>query len=62
MPDMTMTAEELRRARAQLGLTQSAMARALEMQLRGYQRWEGNERRISKLAARTVREMLSRGG
>lgn len=53
----TMTAEEVRDARAKLGLTQIEMARELGVALRTYRRWEkGLIRQPGALAIRQLVE------
>ncbi len=42
-PVPTMEPDELRAIRAELGLTQTEMAKRLGVKLRGYQAWEADE-------------------
>ena len=52
-----MTKEQLKQARQQLGLTQAAMAKAMGIGTRKWERWEGGHSPISPEGARLV-EML----
>lgn len=53
-----MTPAEFRAARERLGLTQTAMAAALEVTLRAVQMWEAGERGIPGPARVALRFML----
>ena len=53
-----MQPAELRAARASLGMTQSELAAALEVDLRTVQKWEGAERAIPGPARVALRFML----
>ena len=55
----TMTADELIEARATLDKVQREMAELLGVDLRTYQRWEGNERNVSGPAVLLMRLILS---
>lgn len=52
-----MTPAEIKQARQQLGLTQAAMAKAMGIGTRKWERWEGGHSPISQEGARLV-EML----
>lgn len=52
-----MTSSQLKQARHQLGLTQAAMANAMGIGTRKWERWEGGHSPISPEGARLV-EML----
>lgn len=52
-----MTSSQLKEARHQLGLTQAAMAKAMGIGTRKWERWEGGHSPISPEGARLV-EML----
>lgn len=52
-----MNKSQLKQARHQLGLTQSAMAKAMGIGTRKWERWEGGHSPISPEGARLV-EML----
>ena len=52
-----MTPSQLKQARQQLGLTQAAMAKAMGIGTRKWERWEGGHSPISPEGARLV-EML----
>ena len=49
-----MTKEQLKQARQQLGLTQAAMAKAIGIGTRKWERWEGGHSPISPEGARLV--------
>ena len=49
-----MTAQQLKQARHQLGLTQAAMAKAMGIGTRKWERWEGGHSPISPEGARLV--------
>ena len=49
-----MTKEQLKQARHQLGLTQAAMAKAMGIGTRKWERWEGGHSPISPEGARLV--------
>ena len=52
-----MTHDQLKQARRELGLTQAAMAKAMGIGTRKWERWEGGHSPISPEGARLV-EML----
>ena len=52
-----MTPDQIKQARHQLGLTQAAMAKAMGIGTRKWERWEGGHSPISPEGARLV-EML----
>ena len=49
-----MTPAEIKQARQQLGLTQAAMAKAMGVGTRKWERWEGGHSPISPEGARLV--------
>ena len=49
-----MTPEQIKQARQQLGLTQAAMAKAMGIGTRKWERWEGGHSPISPEGARLV--------
>ena len=49
-----MTKEQLKQARQQLGLTQAAMAKAMGIGTRKWERWEGGHSPISPEGERLV--------
>lgn len=49
-----MTKEQLKQARQSLGLTQAAMAKAMGIGTRKWERWEGGHSPISPEGARLV--------
>ena len=49
-----MNAEQLKQARRELGLTQAAMAKAMGIGTRKWERWEGGHSPISPEGARLV--------
>ena len=53
-----MTKEQLKQARHQLGLTQAAMAKAMGIGTRKWERWEGGHSPISPEGARLVEVLL----
>ncbi len=53
-----MTKEQLKQARHQLGLTQAAMAKAMGIGTRKFERWEGGHSPISPEGARLVELLL----
>lgn len=53
-----MTAQQLKQARHQLGLTQAAMAKAMGIGTRKWERWEGGHSPISPEGARLVELLL----
>jgi len=53
-----MTKEQLKQARHRLGLTQSAMANAMGIGTRKWERWEGGHSPISPEGARLVEMLL----
>jgi len=55
-----MNAEQLKQARHQLGLTQAAMAKAMGIVTRKWERWEGGHSPISPEGARLVEMLLER--
>ena len=56
-----MTKEQLKQARQQLGLTQAAMAKAMGIGTRKWERWEGGHSPISPEGARLVEMLLKFG-
>ena len=56
-----MTKEQLKQARHQLGLTQVAMAKAMGIGTRKWERWEGGHSPISPEGARLVEMFLKFG-
>lgn len=56
-----MTAQQLKQARHQLGLTQAAMAKAMGIGTRKWERWEGGHSPISPEGARLVEMLLKHG-
>ena len=56
-----MTAQQLKQARHQLGLTQVAMANAMGIGTRKWERWEGGHSPISPEGARLVEMLLKYG-
>lgn len=56
-----MTKDQLKQARQQLGLTQAAMAKAMGIGTRKWERWEGIHSPISPEGVRLV-EMLIKYG
>ena len=56
-----MTAQQLKQARHQLGLTQAAMAKAIGIGTRKWERWEGGHSPISPEGARLVEMLLKFG-
>ena len=56
-----MTAQQLKQARQQLGLTQAAMAKAMGIGTRKWERWEGGRSPISPEGARLVEMILKHG-
>jgi DNA-binding transcriptional regulator YiaG len=59
---LAMTAETMRAIRDRLGKTQREMARMLGVELRGYQRWELDERKIPGTAVLLVKRILADHG
>lgn len=55
-----MNAEQLKLARRELGLTQAAMAMAMGIGTRKWERWEGGHSPISPEGARLVEMLLER--
>lgn len=53
-----MTSQQLKQARHQLGLTQVAMAKAMGIGTRKWERWEGGHSPISPEGARLVEMLL----
>ena len=53
-----MTPAEIKQARHQLGLTQAAMAKAMGIGTRKWERWEGGHSPISPEGARLVEMLL----
>ena len=53
-----MNAQQLKQARHQLGLTQAAMANAMGIGTRKWERWEGGHSPISPEGARLVEMLL----
>jgi len=56
-----MTPTQLKQARQQLGLTQAAMAKAMGIGARKWERWEGGHSPISPEGARLVEMILKHG-
>lgn len=56
-----MTSQQLKQARHQLGLTQAAMAKAMGIGTRKWERWEGGHSPISPEGARLVEMILKHG-
>ena len=56
-----MTPEQLKNARHKLGLTQAAMAKAMGIGTRKWERWEGGHSPISPEGARLVEMLLKYG-
>ena len=56
-----MTPEQLKQARYQLGLTQAAMAKAMGIGTRKWERWEGGHSPISPEGAKLVEMLLKYG-
>ena len=56
-----MTNLQLKQARHQLGLTQAAMAKAMGIGARKWERWEGGHSPISPEGARLVEMILKYG-
>ena len=56
-----MTPSQLKQARQQLGLTQAAMAKAMGIGTRKWERWEGGHSPISPEGARLVEMILKHG-
>lgn len=56
-----MNAEQLKQARRELGLTQAAMANAMGIVTRKWERWEGGHSPISPEGARLVEILLKHG-
>ena len=56
-----MTKEQLKKARHQLGLTQAAMAKAMGIGTRKWERWEGGHSPISPEGARLAEMLLKHG-
>ena len=53
-----MTKEQLKQARHQLGLTQAAMAKAMGIGTRKWERWEGGHSPISDEGATLLRLLV----
>lgn len=53
--------KEIKQARQQLGLTQAAMAKAMGIGTRKWERWEGGHSPISPEGARLVEMLLKFG-
>lgn len=56
-----MNNSQLKQARHQLGLTQAAMAKAMGIGTRKWERWEGGRNPISPEGARLVEMLLKYG-
>ena len=56
--NVNMTPSQLKQARITLGLTQSAMAKAMGIGTRKWERWEGGHSPISPEGARLVELLL----
>lgn len=57
-----MTTEELKAARAKLGLTQHKMADVMHTGLRQYQKWENGEAPIRPIVALTAELLMTVAG
>ena len=57
-----MTVDELKAARATLGLTQNKMANVMRTGLRQYQKWENGEAPIRPIVALTVELLITVAG
>ena len=55
-----MNNQKLKQARHKLGLTQAAMAKAMGIGTRKWERWEGGHSPISQEGARLVEMLLER--
>ena len=56
-----MTPEQLKQARQQFGLTQAAMAKAMGIGTRKWERWEGGHSPVSPEGAKLVEMILKHG-
>lgn len=56
-----MNKQQIKQARHQLGLTQAAMAKAMGIGTRKWERWEGGHSPISPEGARLVEVLLKYG-
>lgn len=56
-----MNKHQLKQARRELGLTQAAMAKAMGIGTRKWERWEGGHSPISPEGARLVEVLLKHG-
>lgn len=56
-----MTPEQLKQALQQLGITQAAMAKAMGIGTRKWERWEGGHSPISPEGARLIEMLLKHG-
>ena len=56
-----MTSSQLKQARQQLGLTQAAMAKAMGIGTRKWERWEGGHSPISPEGVMLVEMLLKHG-
>ena len=56
-----MTKDQLKQARHQLGLTQVAMAKAMGIGTRKWERWEGGHSPISPEGAKLIEVLLKCG-
>ncbi len=56
-----MTPSQLKQARQSLGLTQAAMAKAMGIGTRKWERWEGGHSPISPEGAKLVEMILKHG-
>lgn len=53
-----MTAEEFKKARAELGLTQAELAELLPTSIRTLQKWEQGCHPVNRMAAKQLRQMV----
>ena len=56
-----MAPEEIKQARQEMGLTQAAMAKAMGIGTRKWERWEGGHSPISPEGARLIEMILKYG-
>lgn len=56
-----MTPAQLKQARQRLGLTQAAMAKAMGIGTRKWERWEGGHNPISPEGAKLIEMLLKHG-
>lgn len=58
--NVNMTLSQLKQARRELGLTQAAMAKAMGIGTRKWERWEGGHSPISPEGVRLIEMLLER--